>query len=187
METCNTTGTATDSGYTEAQFNFNVASALAAELKAQGARVVMTRHSNTGVGPCVNVRAAIIDGSGASVAIDIHADGGPPGGRGFALLEPVADGPNSRIIAASARFGQAVLHQYEDLTGMPVSTYDGTGGIVFRDDLAGLNLTTVPEVLIESGNMRNATDAAMLTSPAFQRLEARALDRAILQFLTETP
>jgi N-acetylmuramoyl-L-alanine amidase len=185
-EACDTTGTETDGGYTEAQYNFNVASYLAADLQAQGARVVMTRHSNTGVGPCVNVRAAIIDRSGASVAIDIHADGGPPDGRGFAILEPVADGPNDQVISASERFGADVLHQYQTITGMPTSTYDGSGGIVFRDNLAGLNLTSVPEVLIETGNMRNATDAAMLTSPSFQRLAAKALDRAITQFLTGT-
>ncbi|HLK45157.1 MAG TPA: N-acetylmuramoyl-L-alanine amidase, partial [Acidimicrobiales bacterium] len=58
-ETCNTTGTATDGGYTEAQFNFNVALAAAADLRRLGATVVLTRHTNTGVGPCVNVRAAI--------------------------------------------------------------------------------------------------------------------------------
>jgi N-acetylmuramoyl-L-alanine amidase len=187
METCNTTGTATDSGYTEAQFNFNVATFLAADLRAQGTRVVLTRHTNTGVGPCVNVRAHIIDSSGAQVAIDIHADGGPPTGRGVAILEPVADGINNRIIGASERFGQELLHQMETVAGMPPSTYDGTGGIVFRDDLAGLNLTTVPEVLIESGNMRNATDAALLITPGFQRLEAHALDLAIVQFLAGAP
>jgi N-acetylmuramoyl-L-alanine amidase len=187
METCNTTGTATDAGYTEAQFNFNVASFLAADLRTQGARVVLTRHTNTGVGPCVNKRAHLIDASGAQVAIDIHADGGPPGGRGVAILEPVADGINNRIIAASERFGRMVLRQMETVAGMPPSTYDGTGGIVFRDDLAGLNLTTVPEILVESGNMRNATDAARLITPGFQRLEAHALDRAILQFLTGAP
>ena len=41
-------------------------------------------------------------------------------------------------------------------TAMPVSTYDGVDGLQPRDDLAGLNLTTVPKVLIECGNMRNA-------------------------------
>ena len=187
MKVCNTTGTATGSGYTEAQFNFNVATDLAADLEAQGARVVMTRHTNTGVGPCTNVRAAILNRSGAAVAISIHADGGPASGRGVAVLEPVADGPNDNVIGASDQFGQDVLDQFETLTGMPPSTYDGTGGIVHRDDLTGLNLTTVPEVLIESGNMANATDAALLVSPSFQRLEARALDRAIRQFLTGTP
>jgi len=54
-------------------------------------------------------------------------------------------------------------------TGMPESNYYGSHGIEFRNDLAGLNLTTVPKVLIESGNMVNSTDAALLTSPRFQR------------------
>ena len=31
-----------------------------------------------------------------NVAVDIHADGGPPGGSGFTVLEPVADGPERR-------------------------------------------------------------------------------------------
>ena len=183
MEPCNTTGTETDGGYTEAQFNFDVATDLAADLRAQGARVVMTRHNDNGVGPCVNVRAAIINRSHADIALDIHADGGPPDGRGVAILEPVADGPNDHIISASAQFGHKVLTEMKTVAGMPPSTYDGTGGVVFRDDLAGLNLTTVPEVLIESGNMRNTTDAALLTSTRFQHREALALDRAIREFL----
>jgi N-acetylmuramoyl-L-alanine amidase len=139
--------------------------------------------SNSGVGPCVTTRSQIIDRAHANVAIDIHADGGPPGGRGFAILEPVADGPNDRVIGASKTFGQLLLERYHDLTGMPVSDYDGTDGISARDNLAGLNLTTVPKVLIECGNMRNATDAALLTRPSFQRLAARALAQAIADFL----
>ena len=56
-------------------------------------------------------------------------------------------------------------------------------GISFRDDLAGLNLTTVPKVLIECGNMRNATDAAMLVTASFQRQAAKAMASAITAFL----
>jgi N-acetylmuramoyl-L-alanine amidase len=185
-ETCDTTGTETDAGYTEAQFNFNVAMHLAADLRAEGAKVVLTRTTNAGVGPCVTTRSAIINRAHANVAIDIHADGGPPGGRGFTILEPVADGPNNRVIGASKRFGRDLLRRYHAVTGMPVSNYDGaaTGGVVFRDDLAGLNLTTVPKVLIETGNMRNATDAALLVQASFQRRAARAFAEAITQYLT---
>jgi N-acetylmuramoyl-L-alanine amidase len=186
-ETCDTTGTSTDAGYTEARFNFNVARDLTADLRAQGARVVLTRTSNDGVGPCVTTRAQIIDRARANVAIDIHADGGPPGGRGFAILEPVADGPNNRVIGASTRFGNDLRREYRAITGMPVSTYDGTDGIAHRDDLAGLNLTTVPKVLIECGNMRNATDAGLLVTPWFQRRAAQAFARALTLFLTGRP
>ena len=183
-ETCNTTGTETDGGYTEAQFNFNVATYLAADLRAEGAKVVLTRHNNHGVGPCVTTRAHIIDSSHANVAVDIHADGGPPGGRGFTILEPVADGPNDHVIVAARKFGRDLLTSYRALTGMPESTYDGTDGISFRSNLAGLNLTTVPEVLIECGNMRNATDAALLVTASFQRRAAKAIAQAITEFVT---
>ena len=182
-ETCDTTGTQTATGYTEARFTFDVARYLRAALLADGARVVMTRPSNHGVGPCVDRRAQILNDSGARVAIDIHADGGPSWGRGFTVLEPVADGPNDHVIRSSERFGRDVRTALLARTSMPVSDYYGSNGIQFRNDLAGLNLTTVPKVLIESGNMVNATDAALLTSARFQRQLAAALLAAILGFL----
>ena len=182
-ETCDTTGTQTASGYTEARFNFSVARYLRAALLADGARVVMTRQNNHGVGPCVDRRAQILNRSGARVAIDIHADGGPASGRGFTVLEPVADGPNDHVIRASERFGRDVRAALLAHTSMPESDYYGSNGIQLRNDLAGLNLTTIPKVLVETGNMINATDAGLLTSPPFQRRLAAALLAAILAFL----
>jgi N-acetylmuramoyl-L-alanine amidase len=182
-EACDTTGTTTDAGYTEAQFNFNVAGYLRADLRRDGARVVMTRTSNDGVGPCVNRRAEIINDSGADVAVDIHADGGPVSGRGFTILEPVAVGPNDKVIAASARFGSDLRQAMLVGTPMPESDYVGVDGILPRDDLAGLNLTTVPKVLIECGNMRNATDARLLVTAGFQQQVADAITAAIVKFL----
>src|ERR1019366_2204662 len=182
-ETCDTTGTETDGGYTEARFNFNVATYLRGYLQRDGARVVMTRHNNDGVGPCVNRRSQIINRVHANVAIDIHADGGPAGGRGFTVLEPVADGPNDKVITSSARFGRDVRSAFLADTSMPTSDYYGNDGMILRDDLAGLNLTTVPRVLIECGNMRNGTDAGLLTSASFQKRIARALLAAIIRFL----
>jgi N-acetylmuramoyl-L-alanine amidase len=183
METCDTTGTETDGGYTEAEFNWNVASYLRADLTAAGAKVVLTRRSNDGVGPCVNTRAKTINKAHTKVAIDIHADGGPADGRGFAILEPVPDKANSKVVAASDRFARVLRSRFLAGTGMPVSTYDGVDGLQPRDDLAGLNLTTVPKVLIECGNMRNATDAKLLTSTSFQKRAAQAIAAAIIQFV----
>jgi N-acetylmuramoyl-L-alanine amidase len=182
-EACDTTGTTTDGGYTEAQFNFNVAKYLRADLRRDGARVIMTRTSNTGVGPCVNRRAEIINAAHADVAVDIHADGAAASGRGFTILEPVADGPNDAVIAASQRFGGDVRQAMLAGTAMPESNYEGSGGIMPRDDLAGLNLTTVPKVLIECGNMRNAVDAGLLVMARFQQQVASALTAAIVRYL----
>ena len=186
-ETCDTTGTQTAGGYTEASFNFSVASYLRADLIADGARVVMTRNSNSGVGPCVTTRAEIINRSHANVAIDIHADGGPASGRGFTVLEPVADGPNNAVIGASQHFGADVRAAMLAYTSMPESDYYGHDGLIVRDDLAGLNLTTVPKVLIECGNMTNPVDAGLLTSSSFQRDLARAFTAAIVAFLRGQP
>jgi N-acetylmuramoyl-L-alanine amidase len=183
METCDTTGTATDGGYTEAQFNWSVASYLTADLKADGAKVVLTRHNNSGLGPCVNTRAHILDGAHVNVAIDIHADGGPPSGRGFAILEPIDDGVNAKVIAPSDRFARILRSSFEAGTGMPLSTYDGIDGLQPRNDLAGLNLTTVPKVLIECGNMRNSTDARLLSSSSFQKKAAAAIAAGMIKFL----
>lgn len=181
-ETCDTTGTATDAGYTEAQFNWNVALDLETDLRSLGATVVLTRSSNTTYGPCITQRAAIGNRAHASVAISIHADGGPPSGRGFAILTPVADGINNRIIAPSLHFAQALRTAFLR-TGMPVSTYDGTDGIEPRDDLGGTNLSTVPKVFIECGNMRNATDTALLIDPRWQRQAATAIAEGMVAYL----
>jgi len=182
-EPCDTTGTATDGGYTEARFNFNVARYLRADLRRNGARVVMTRATDDGVGPCVDQRSEIINDAHADVAVDIHADGGPASGRGFTILEPVADGPNDKVIAASARFGSDVQQALLAGTTMPESTYVGVDGIMQRDDLAGLNLTSVAKVLVECGNMRNAADARLLVTAGYQQSVARALEQAIIRVL----
>jgi N-acetylmuramoyl-L-alanine amidase len=182
-ENCDTTGTETDGGYTEALFNFRVAEYLRADLIRDGAKVVLTRTTNKGVGPCVSTRSYIINRGHANVAVDIHADGAPAWGRGFAILEPVADGPNNKVIASSARLGADIRAAMLADTTMPTSNYDGKNGINHRDDLAGLNLTKVPKILIEVGNMKNATDAKMLTSAKFQQLVARTLLAAIIKFL----
>lgn len=183
-ETCDTTGTQTASGYSEALFNFNVAEYLKADLRKDGASVVMTRYSNSGVGPCVDKRARILNNAHANVAIDIHADGGPASGRGFTVLEPMPDTQNASVVQPSLTFGKYVHKAFLSDTPFGVSDYYGQNGYILRNDLAGLNLTTVPKVLIECGNMPNPTDAALLTSPKVQREIARALEAAIIRFLT---
>jgi N-acetylmuramoyl-L-alanine amidase len=97
----------------------------------------------------------------------------------------VADGPNNGVLAASDAFGTALRDAFAAGTGMPVADYGGAvDGLVPRNDLAGLNLTTVPKVLIECGNMRNAGDAALQVTPSFQQAAANAMAQAITEFLT---
>jgi N-acetylmuramoyl-L-alanine amidase len=181
---CDTTGTETNGGYTEAAYNLDVAQRLAAVLRAAGARVVLTRTTNDGWGPCVTERAAIGNRAHAAAAISIHADGGPATGRGFHVIYPPSiPGLTDDIASASKRLALDIRNSFRAGTGMPYATYIGQDGLDMRSDLGGLNLSNVPKVFIETGNMRNATDAALLTSGDFREKEAEALAHGLAEFL----
>ena len=180
---CDTTGTQTDAGYSEAAFNWDVSLRLRTLLLAQGARVVLTRDSNTGVGPCVNVRAAIGNRAHADAVISIHADGGPADGRGFQVIYAPDVGDTAPIYPASLRFAHAIRAALVASRIFPPSTYVGQDGYSVRDDLAGLNLSTRPAIFVELGNMRNSEDAAIQTSAAARQRIAAALDAGLVAFL----
>lgn len=181
---CDTTGTAAPDGYRETDFNWSVALRLRALLRAAGAKVVMTRSSNTGVGPCVNERAAIGNRAHSDAAISIHADGGPPSGSGFAILipAPIPGGGDSAIIAPSRRLGIDLRGTLLGI-GLHTSTYDGVDGLAPRTDLGGLNLSRVPKVFVEVGNMQNRADEAPMERPAFRQRVAEALLHGLERFL----
>jgi N-acetylmuramoyl-L-alanine amidase len=186
-EPCDTTGTETDNGYTEHAFNFDVALRAQALLQTDGARVVLTRTTDAGVGPCVNVRAATANALDADAAVSIHADGGPAGGSGFAVDTPVpvvsSISDNRAIVAPSDALSLDLRNAFQAATGEPPSNYTGQDGIVYRGDLGGLDLSTVPKVLIECANMRNASDAAALQNPAWRQNAAQGIANGIEQFL----
>ena len=52
-----------------------------------------------------------------------------------------------------------------------------------RSDLGTLNLSDVPTVMVELGNMRNARDAHRMTTAGGRATYARALTRAARHFL----
>ncbi len=186
-ESCDTVGTETASGYPEHAFNFDVASRLAALLQGEGATVVMTRYDDTGVGPCVNVRAAIGNAAAADAAVSIHADGGPATGRGFDVIEPApvvgASSNNTAVVPSSTQLAGSVRTSFAADTGESASDYSGVDGIDQRSDLGGLNLTTVPKVLIECANMQNPADAALTESPQWRQQAAQGLADGITAFL----
>jgi N-acetylmuramoyl-L-alanine amidase len=181
---CDTTGTATDAGYSEAEYTLDVALRLRSLLQSAGANVVMTRTDNGGWGPCIDERAGIGNRAGAAAAISIHADGGPAEGRGFHVISPPSiPGLTDDIAGESSRLALAVRDAYAAGTGMPFADYIGSQALSVRTDLGGLNLSDVPKVFIETGNMRNATDAALLTDPGFRQQAAEALLSGLRAYL----
>jgi N-acetylmuramoyl-L-alanine amidase len=182
VKPCNTTGTATNAGYPEHAFTWDVAVRVRDLLTARGVRVVLTRPDDDGVGPCVDRRAAIGNESGAAAVVSIHADGSTnPSAHGFhvAYSSPPlneAQGEPSMRLATTMRDTMVA-------EGLATSTYIGAAGLSPRDDLGGLNLSERPTVLVECGNMRNAAEAAAFTGPSGRATYAAAIAAGILAYL----
>ena len=178
---CNTTGTATNAGYPEHAFTWDVALRVRDRLKAAGVAVVLSRPDDAGVGPCVDVRGELSARVGAAAFVGIHGDGAAPGGRGFHVITSSLAPAGPQVAAASTRLATTIR---DAMTAVePVSSYLGRNGLDARSDLAGLNLNKVPAIYVECGNMRNATDAALMSSPAGRDRIAAQLAAGILAFL----
>ncbi|MET9343754.1 N-acetylmuramoyl-L-alanine amidase [Nonomuraea sp. NPDC003804] len=181
---CDTTGTATNNGYSEAAFAWDVSQRLVKILEERGATVKLTRKNNTSVGPCITERAAIGNKAEADAAISVHADGSAPANHGFHVIMPKKiNGPVDPVVDDSRRLGLAVRDAFKKETGLPYSTYIGAKALSFRNDLGGLNLSTVPKIFIESGNMRNAGEAAKFQDPAFRQQIAQGLANGLQNYL----
>ncbi|WP_246065833.1 N-acetylmuramoyl-L-alanine amidase [Geodermatophilus aquaeductus] len=185
---CNTTGTSTDAGYAEHEFTFDVAQRAAALLRQQGMTVLLTRTEDSGVGPCVDERAAFANHTAADVVVSIHADGAAAGVEGFHVIEPALapDGGNAAILDASHKVATELGTAFAAATQQTLATYPGAleePGLTRRDDLAGLNLARVPAVFIECANMRNADDAAAVSDPAWRQSAAQGIAQGVVAYL----
>ncbi|WP_406478388.1 N-acetylmuramoyl-L-alanine amidase [Streptomyces sp. NBC_01615] len=185
---CDTTGTSTNAGYTEAEFTLDVAHRLRTILEQQGATVKFTQDGDRAWGPCVDERARIGNAAHADAVVSLHADGSSAGNRGFHVILPGAvneGAADTRPIVTSSRdLGERIAGLFVRETGSAPSNYVGDGtGLVVRKDLGGLNLSTVPKVFIECGNMRDSKDAAQLTSGAWRQKAARGISEGIVSFL----
>jgi N-acetylmuramoyl-L-alanine amidase len=179
---CNTTGTSTNAGYPEHAFTFDVAQRVGAALTAHGIKVVYTRPDDSGVGPCVDERAAIGNSANAAAVVSIHGDGSnSAGAKGFhvAYSSPPL---NAQQGEPSTRLAK-VLRDGLRSSGFATANYIAQDGLAPRDDLAGLNLSARPAALIECGNMRNASEAAAMSSAEGRQSYAAAIAAAIRTYL----
>ncbi|QHC21341.1 N-acetylmuramoyl-L-alanine amidase [Streptomyces sp. GS7] len=186
---CDTTGTSTDDGYAEASFSLDVARRARTLLRAEGAKVVFTQDGDRPYGPCVDERAAIGNAAHADAAVSIHADGSAVGNRGFHVILPArvqaGAADTSAITGPSRDLGERLAGRFVAATGSAPSNYVGHGtGLDTRSDLGGLNLSTVPKVFIECGNMRDPKDAAELADAQWRQKAARGITEGITDFLT---
>jgi N-acetylmuramoyl-L-alanine amidase len=178
---CQTSGTATNSGYMEHTFTWDTALRVRAALNALGVRTAMSRGNDSALGPCVDARAEMANSLRPNAILSIHADGGPPSGRGF-HVNYSAPPLNQAQAGPSVQYARIMRDQLQ-ASGIPPSNYIGQDGLYGRSDLAGLNLAQYPSILVECGNMKNPLDSALLESPEGRQKYADALVRGVAAFL----
>lgn len=178
---CNTTGTSTDDGYPEHALNWDVALRVRDALAAHGVRVLLTRSNDSGVGPCVDERAAIGNRADADAVVSIHADGSGGAGRGFhvAYSQPPL---NNAQGTPSVRLATTLRDALRDADFVPAD-YVGEEGLDGRADLAGLNHSRRPVALVECANLRNPDEAALASSAAGRARYAAAIADGVLAWL----
>ena len=155
--------------------------ALRDRLRRLGAEVRMTRTRNRQDlwGPCVDDRGRAGNRAPADLKVSIHGDGSTvSGARGFHVIRPTSRaGWTDDISRPSRRLALAVRAGLRD-RGLRVANYTAGGdGLDARGDLGTLNLSDVPTVMVELGNMRNARDARRMTSDRGRATYAAGLAR----------
>jgi N-acetylmuramoyl-L-alanine amidase len=178
---CQASGTSTEDGYAEHTFAWDTTLRIRQALTALGVRTAMSRGDDTGLGPCVDERAAMANSLRPNAVVSVHADGGPPTGRGFHVLYS-APPLNDAQAGPSVRFAQIMRDQLA-ASGFVPSTYIGSGGLNPRSDIAGLNLAQYPSILVELGNMKNPVDSGLMKTPEGRQKYADAVVRGIAGFL----
>lgn len=178
---CQASGTSTEDGYPEHTFAWDTTLRIRQALTALGVRTAMSRGNDNALGPCVDERAALANSVKPNAIVSVHADGGPPTGRGFHVL--YSSPPLNEAQAGPAvQFARLMRDQLSG-SGFVPSTYIGSSGLNPRSDIAGLNLAQYPSILVELGNMKNPADSALMKTPEGRQRYADAVVRGIAAFL----
>ncbi|MFV0253969.1 MAG: N-acetylmuramoyl-L-alanine amidase [Beutenbergiaceae bacterium] len=183
VKPCNAVGTTTDSGFPEHAFTLAVAEQLRQELRILGARVILTRDDDDGVGPCVDVRGRFAEDVDADLMVSLHANGTPdPEAAGyFAIVSDPAISPSQG--EPSVELATALLDALAEQGFQPSNQVDGA--LAYRDDLATLNFARRPAVLLELGEMHNPGEAALMETAAGQQQYADALADGVLAWASD--
>lgn len=173
---CNTVGTTNLSGYPEHDFTFDVADRARQLLEDEGATVVMTREA-TGVGPCVDARGQAAEESDADLFVSIHGNGSesaaPHGFFAMVVATPLHE-PQGEPSRALAEDLVAALEP----EGFTPSSW--AGDIIERDDLATLNHSTRPAVMLELAEFRNPEESVAVEDPEVRARYAAAITEGIV-------
>ncbi len=183
---------AVENGIIERDLNMAVASATAADLRAHGITVVLTRTSDYGT--ILPVRAELADALGARLMVSIHHNSAPS-------RPPTSSEPGTEVFvqasAASQRLGGLL---YAAVTAALASSYDltwyrspdaGVLRVLQTDGQETYGMIRNPRTttaLIEMGWILNPAEVAdVYSAPSYVPVAAAALAAAVERYLSGAP
>jgi len=177
-------------GVREADFNLATALTTRPLLLDAGARVILTRETDTLVGPAdgtitqdLEARAQIANRANADLFISIHAnvhtDPEVAGAITFYGQESGYAGGQQRSprqVELSRQLAGAIEH------GVALRTGENERGIRIANFWV-LGATKMPSVLLEAGFLTNPQEAQRLASPSYQRRIAEGITLGVIDFV----
>lgn len=179
---CAGTGTATNDGYPEHSFNWDVVLRIRDALTQMGVRTELSRDNDNASAPCNDQRAAMANAMRPDAIVSIHADNDAPSGRGFHVN--YSSPPLNDAQAGPAVQLATIMRDSLGASGVQKSTYKGADGLYGRADLAVLNMAQYPAILVELGNMKNGDEAAQMESADGRAKYAEAVTQGIVTYLS---
>lgn len=169
----------TVSGTPEYVITMAISRYLKQMLEAEGAKVVMTRESDTFYGGNIE-RAQVANQSGSQLFVRIHCDGSEnQTTSGASTLYPAnIVGWTDDIYEPSRRAAAAIQQALVAETGA------ADKGTVERGDMTGFNWADVPAVLVEAGFLTNPGEDQLLNSADYQQRVARGLLAGIKSYFS---
>ncbi|MCQ2437060.1 MAG: N-acetylmuramoyl-L-alanine amidase [Clostridia bacterium] len=159
-------------GVAEYVVDLQISLLLRDALIAEGATVYMTRETND-VDISNMERALMMNELGADLVLRIHCNGSTNHSTKGIGLYVNATGD---IAAPSYAAAQMILPRMTEATGARAD------GIFRRDTYTGLNWSTVPCILVETGYMSNPEEDVKLNDPAYQALLVEGIVAGICDY-----
>lgn len=152
----------------EKRLNLSIATEVAKQLKAKGAKVVMTRSSDRFLE--LEDRAAIAERYRADLFVSIHSNSHPDSSRKGAVIYSARQ-PSRQSVIAAMKIDQAIRNA-------------GIASDTDRADYKVLTQHSRPAVLVECGYLSNYNDCKRLNTSAYRVKIASAITAGVSGYLT---
>ena len=161
---------------TEDAVTLAVAKKLKEKLEGLGAKVVMTRTDEYATLSNAE-RAEFANNENADICIKLHADGTGENGKGMtALFVGTKYVYDKQLISDSKKLATCVLKKVTAKTGAK------NRGIYSTSQMAGLNWSKIPAVILEIGQMTNINEEKKLADKDYQNSIARGIADGVLEY-----